>query len=142
MKPGDHIMLKPTLLALAITSALLTACGGGGGAPTPVVTTPPVTTPPVTTPPVTTPPVTTPPVTTPPVSTINPLFKFDQHEVTVQAGTSVTLTTNVKISQLLDFKPGTGLKVFSPILPTGVEDPVHVQLTAAPNALTYDIYGL
>lgn len=118
-------MLKPTLLALTITTALLTACGGGSGTIPPVATVPPVT---------------TPPVTTPPVITANPPFAFDQHEVTVKAGTSVMITTNIRIHSLSDFKAGTGLTVASPVLSTGGLDPVHVQLTAAASAPTYDIY--
>ena len=123
--------MQKTLLALTITTALLTACRGGGGTtPPPVVTTPPVTTPPVT----------TPPVTTPPVTTINAPFAFDQHEVTVKAGTSITLNTNIQIQSLSDFKAGTGLNIISPVLPTGERDLHRVQVTAAANAPTYDIY--
>jgi hypothetical protein len=141
-------MLKPTLLALAITSALLTACGGGGGttptippvATVPPVTTPPVTAPPVTTPPVTTPPVTTPPVTAPPVTTVNPPFAFDQHEVTVKAGTNVILSGNIYVHSFTTFTPGTGLTIAKPMLSTGVLDYNRVQITAAANAPTYDIY--
>ena len=43
-----------SLLGALLSSLLITACGGGGGASTPIAT-PPVTTPPVTTPPVTPP---------------------------------------------------------------------------------------
>jgi hypothetical protein len=140
-------MLKPTLLALAITSALLTACGGGGAplavqpppvvTPAPIVTPPPVVTPaPIVTPP----PVTTPPVTTPPVATANSPFAFDTHEVTVKAGSSVILTTNIKVNILSNFNISTGLIVARPTVTGGGLDPIHVQLTAAVNAPTYDIY--
>lgn len=124
-------MLKPTLLALTITTALLTACGGTSATVPPTLTVPPV---------VTTPPVTTPPVTTPPVTTVNPPFAFDQHEVTVKAGSIVTLTANVPTDSLSDFAAGTGLKVENPLLPAGYRDRLHVQLTAATNAPTYDIF--
>ncbi len=113
-------MLKPTLPALALSAALLTACGGG----TPNPPAPPV--------PVALTPVVPAPAVTP---TMNPPIALNTHEVTVHAGESVQVSANINYNYYDTFSAGTGLSTSS----SGA-NPKTFTITALPGAYTYDTF--
>ncbi|GGR09984.1 CAP domain-containing protein [Deinococcus ruber] len=107
-------MLNKTLKfsLFALTTALgLSACGGGGT--TPIVSPPPVITP-------------------PPAATVNPPISLNVKELTLHAGESASLITNIGIDGLYILNVGSGL--------SETDTPTKIVLTAAATAGTFDTW--
>lgn len=104
------------LLALMLTTTLLSACGGG----TPDTVMEPK----------------------PDPTTINPAFAFAVHEVTIHAGESFKLSANINILGITSPPVGSGLTTKNVLLPTGEAERTSELLVAAANAYSYDTFIL